>query len=298
MILLFSLFFILLQKLIHKPLIICLMNKEIIVGIDFSNTSLTALRLAVDIANRTNSSILMLWVKTAEKDPMEAEAILKDLCKSFAQALNGKEIQYKVAEGKRVHSTINKIVKERKSYLLVIGANGNSGFDERFAGANAFKTLNDCPIPVLLLRENFNFCKPLKNIILPIDSTPDTRQKVPWTMEFARMFPNSCIRVLGLQSYAGKTIREEVEKYITSIDTLLTQKGLNHTIEIRDSDNSTLTTLDYAKEVDADLIVIMTEQEKTLSNLFFLGPYAQQMINLSPYPVLTIAPKDINGASR
>lgn len=273
------------------------MNKEIVVGIDFSNASLTALRLAVDIANRTNSSILMLWVKTAEKDPMEAEATLKDLCKTFASTLKN-EINFKITEGRRVHSAINKVIKERNVYLLVIGTNGNSGFDERFAGANAFKTLSDCPVPVLLLRENFDFNKPLENIVLPIDSTPDTRQKVPWTIDFARMFPNTCIRILGLQSYSGKTIRSEVESYVSSVETLLSQKGLNYTVDFRDSDNSTLTTLDFAREINADMIVIMTEQEKTLSNLFFLGPYAQQMINLSPYPVLTIAPKEINGAGR
>lgn len=47
------------------------MRREIIVGIDFSNTSLTALCLSIDIANRTDSNVLMLWVKTAEKDPLE-----------------------------------------------------------------------------------------------------------------------------------------------------------------------------------------------------------------------------------
>ncbi|MGP1515423.1 MAG: universal stress protein [Bacteroidales bacterium] len=274
------------------------MNKEILVGIDFSNASLTALRLSVDIAKRTDKNLMLLWVQTSEKDPAEAEEILKDLCKSFESSVNGMSISYRITEGKRVHTAINKVVKERKPYLLVIGTNGNSGFDERFAGANAFKTLSDCPVPVLLLRENFDFNKPLENIILPIDSTPDTRQKVPWTMEFARMFPNTCIRVLGLQSYSGETIRGEVKSYVESVEKWLAQKGLKYTVEIRESDNSTLTTLDYAKEVNADLIVIMTEQEKTLSNLFFLGPYAQQMINLSPYPVLTIAPKEINGAGR
>jgi nucleotide-binding universal stress UspA family protein len=109
---------------------------------------------------------------------------------------------------------------------------------------------------------------------------------------------DSRICVLGLLSYSGKTIRDEVKSYVASVEKLLDEKGLLFTTEIRDSDNSTLTTLDYAKEVDADLIVIMTEQEKTLSNMFFLGPYAQQMINLSPYPVLTIAPRQINSAAK
>jgi nucleotide-binding universal stress UspA family protein len=274
------------------------MMQEIIVGIDFSNASLTALRLGVDIANRTGANLLMVWVETAEKDPIEAEKILKELTSSFTPAMQGKKIDYLIEQGSKVPTAMIKVIKQRYPDLLIIGTNGNSGFDERFAGANCYKTIVDCPVPVLTLRENFNFAKPLNNIILPIDSTQDTRQKVPWTIEFAKMFPNSQIRVLGLLSYSGKTIRDEVKSYVSSVEKLLDSKGLLFTTEIRDSDNSTLTTLDYAKEVDADLIVIMTEQEKTLSNMFFLGPYAQQMINLSPYPVLTIAPRQINSAAK
>ncbi len=272
--------------------------KEIVVGLDFSNASLTALSLASDIAKRTQSNILMVWVQTAEKDLSEAKAILEDLTKSFSAALPNLEVSYQILQGRKVYSTIVKFLQQRSPELLVIGTNGNSGFDERYAGANAYKTIVDSPVPVLSLRENFNFNKPLENIILPIDSTPDTRQKVPWTIEFARMFPNTCIRVLGLLSYKSETICSEVRSYVASVERWLEQNNLHFTTEIRESDNSTLTTLDYAKEVDADLIVIMTEQEKTLSNLFFLGPYAQQMINLSPYPVLTISPRQINGAAK
>lgn len=70
-----------------------------------------------------------------------------------------------------------KFINQEKPYLVVIGANGNSGYDERFAGANTFKTINDSNVPVLSIRENFDFNKPLDNIILPIDSTEETRQK-------------------------------------------------------------------------------------------------------------------------
>ena len=53
--------------------------------------------------------------------------------------------------------------------------------------------------------------------------------------------------------------------------------------------NVTTTTLDYAAAVQADMIAIMTEQEKNLSSLL-LGNYAQQMINQSTIPVLTVRP--------
>ncbi|MCQ2326987.1 MAG: universal stress protein [Bacteroidales bacterium] len=272
-------------------------NREILVGIDFSNASISALRLSIDIANRTNSDVKMVWVETAEKDPEEAEAILKDFCLSFKRSLGEKNISYLITKGRKVHNALVKIINQERPFLVVIGTNGNSGYDERFAGANAYKTIADSKIPILTIRENFNFNKPLEGIVLPIDSTEETRQKVPWIIDFARMFPGSIIRILGLMTYHSKAVRETVANYVESVEDILTKKGIKFTSEIREADNVTLSTLDYAKEVDADMVVIMTEQEKTLSNMLFLGPYAQQMINLSPYPVLTIAPKQIGGYS-
>ena len=51
-------------------------------------------------------------------------------------------------------------------------------------------------------------------------------------------------------------------------------------------DNLTDITLDYAHSIDADLISIMTEQEKSVSNLL-LGSYPHQMINKAFIPVLS-----------
>ncbi|MFA5194156.1 MAG: universal stress protein, partial [Bacteroidales bacterium] len=56
--------------------------------------------------------------------------------------------------------------------------------------------------------------------------------------------------------------------------------------------NITSATIKYAEQIDADLIIIMTEQEEELSNIW-LGPYAQQMVNNSPIPVMSVHPKEI-----
>ncbi len=61
---------------------------------------------------------------------------------------------------------------------------------------------------------------------------------------------------------------------------------INYTIEHLQGDNLTDITLEYSNSVDADLISIMTEQEKSVSNLL-LGSYAHQMINKASIPVLS-----------
>lgn len=276
------------------------MLSEILVGIDFSQTSEKALRLAIDIANRTNANIVMAWVEVGG-DISKDKAIesFENLVKTSRQFLESKEreISYVITSGKVSHA-LNEIVRKRKSSLMVIGTHGKSGFDEAFAGANAYKAIASCPVPVLALREKFDFCKPLEKIILPIDSTADTRQKVPWTIEFAKMFPNAQILVLGLYSFKSKDMREIVQNYTKSVEVYLQKENMKYSVEYRESENSTITTIDYAKEVNGDMIVIMKEQEKTLTNLFFLGPYALQMINRSPIPVLTVPTRQINDEGR
>jgi nucleotide-binding universal stress UspA family protein len=273
------------------------MMSEIIVGIDFSNSSYSALRLAVDIANRTHANIMMVWVEVVGYDQDEIKDRFDNLIKEHSPSLKGKKIAYTIVSGKVSHA-LNAIAKERNADLLVIGAHGNSGFDETFAGANAYKTVSNSSIPTLTIRENFNFDKPLQKIILPIDSTRDTRQKVPWTIEFAKMFSDTTICLLGLMSYKSKTMREIVKGYVCSVETLLEEKNLPFTTEYKESENSTLTTIEYAKEINADLIVIMTEQERTFTNMLFLGPFAQQMINLSAFPILTVPPQEIYNVGR
>ena len=61
---------------------------------------------------------------------------------------------------------------------------------------------------------------------------------------------------------------------------------------IDDVKNVTQSTIDYAHSVNADMIAIMTEQESNLTSLI-LGNYAQQMINQSDIPVLSVRPKQV-----
>lgn len=269
----------------------------IAVGIDFSKASLAAMRLASDIAVRAEADLCIIWVETAERDINEAIADLENYQKELQTKIAPNEVSFKVVHDKKVYTALNHAVKECEADLLVIGTHGNSGFDENFAGANTFKTITTSSAPVLAVREDFNFDKHLENLIMPIDSTRDTRQKVPWTIEFSRMFPNTTIHVLGIHTTKNKTVRSEVEGYVHSVEKLLEKEQIRFTTAYIDAENTTLSTIDYANSVDADLIVIMTEQEKTLSNIF-LGPYAQQMINYSHVPVLAVSVKQINGASR
>ncbi len=70
----------------------------------------------------------------------------------------------------------------------------------------------------------------------------------------------------------------------------LKENEIRYKIAYLEADNITDETLKYAESIKANLIAIMTEQEISITNLL-LGPYALQMVNHSPIPVLSIHPE-------
>jgi nucleotide-binding universal stress UspA family protein len=70
------------------------------------------------------------------------------------------------------------------------------------------------------------------------------------------------------------------------------EKGIKFTSETRLGGNPTELVLEYAKEINAGLVVIMTEQETNFTS-FFSGKYSQQMVKNSNIPILSIHPKDL-----
>ncbi|MEI8202682.1 MAG: universal stress protein [Bacteroidota bacterium] len=274
--------------------------KEIIVAIDFSKGSIHALNYAISIANKTNASILMIWVDTfSEKEGMllKEQKIMKDeICESFSEiiakyqpSLTSGKLSFKIRKGK-VYSEIAHQARVNKSDLIVVGTHGVSGFEEIFIGSNAFRIVTSAPCPILTIRPDYPFDKGITKIALPIDSTPETCQKLAFTAKLANIF-GAEVYVLALYSANLKTINRKVDENAHEVSRYLTEQKVKHSIESVFTDNITKTTLTFAEVVKADVLSIMTEQEISEVNVF-LGPNAQQLINHAEIPVLSLKPDE------
>ena len=70
----------------------------------------------------------------------------------------------------------------------------------------------------------------------------------------------------------------------------LTDIGIKVTYDLRQGSSVAQTCIDYAIERNAGLIMMMTETE---SNNWFMGTVAQQLVNHSPVPILSIHSRDL-----
>lgn len=270
--------------------------KPIVVGTDFSDGSYLALELAIDVANRMQTGIQLVWVKREKKlfsnsqlDTMEnlAKDKLQELCNRFQPGMKHGQMEWEIVSGK-VSSALAHVAERTSALMIVIGTNGASGFEKYWMGSTAVRIVQDAPCPVLTIREGYDFHKQLERIVVPIRVNSRSRQKVPPASSMAKVF-GSEVHLLGLLE-----LKEEegaLRTYVSQSADYMEREGVSCKYLIREYSNYSETVLGYADEVKADLVVINTEQDRFISQLF-LGTNAQQIVHKSQIPVLCIHPED------
>ncbi len=265
--------------------------KTIIVPLDFSDESLTGLNLALMLANKTGANIQMVHVtgkstgdyyEQKEKENQLAKSKFEEILQKYKGKSNS-TLSYTITEGK-VFKEIADLADKYEDVLTVLSTHGGSGFEELFIGGNAYKITSHSRNPVITVRRS-KIPSNIDNIVLPLDFTFQTREKVPYTAKLAKIF-KSKIHILPISLSKIKSTEKKLLQYTQQVASYLGSHKIPYTVEHLHGSNRTDLTLDYARSIDADLISIMTEQEKSASNLL-LGNYAHQFINKALIPVLS-----------
>ena len=267
--------------------------KTIIVPLDFSDESLTGLNLALMLAGKTGANIQLVHVigkhiaanyELLEKENQHTKAKFEDILQKCREKGNiSCNLNYTIKEG-QIFKEIADLADKHEDPLTVLSTHGASGFEELFIGGNAYKIISHSRNPVITVRRS-KLISNIDLIVLPLDITFQTREKVPYTVELAKAF-NSKIHLLTIRKSNLKSIEKKLHQYAQQVASYIDAHKIQYTVEHLQGNNLTDVTLDYSKSVDADLISIMTEQEKSASNLL-LGNFAHQMINKSFIPVLS-----------
>jgi nucleotide-binding universal stress UspA family protein len=276
--------------------------KRILIPTDFSETSLLAVEHAAFMARLFKADLYLFHTLEAsetiytiynpaimDEEFKEAEKMVKELLKELALRLKktyGIPINTLYTTG-RTYAEIVEAVKENAIDLVVMGTHGAKGFNEYFIGSNAHKTVTVCPCPVITVQTH---AKKLgfTNIVLPIDDSMHSRQKVDHTIAIAKKYAAK-IYVLGLQN--ENTDQKKFKIKLDSVEKLIKKAKLPYEIKPVKDDNTAVAAMKYAKKVKADLIVVLTGHESRLTGMF-LGAFAKQIVNHSKIPVMSIKPME------
>jgi nucleotide-binding universal stress UspA family protein len=179
--------------------------------------------------------------------------------------------------------------KEIGADMVVMGTHGYSPLEEFVIGSNTLKVITKGSVPVMTMSSHalkFGYT----NILLPIDTSGHSRQKVNYAIEIAKTF-SAHLHVAGILGKDDANEEAGMGVVMNQIKELAKKANVIATSEIiKDVKNRAQATIAQAEKTKSDLIVIMTDQEAELSG-FFLGPYAQQVIHHSKVPVIAITPE-------
>lgn len=287
---------------------------SLLIPIDFNEQSMIALEQSYNMAKLLDYEIVLLYV--LEDNDIFSGLLSRDQNQEMIVKINQKleetaaEVSQKsgirvmplLSKGK-VSATILKVAEDYNARFILMGTNDSSErlrLDKNLMGANTSRVIRQSKIPVISIngKHHYDGCR---SILLPLDLTKETRQKVTYAIEMARLF-NATIKVVSVLWDKGSPevvqhlhsqlaqVKHFIEEVQIACDTKL--------IEVESGQQALAPTiLEYAhSQGDIDLIIIMTQQENRLTE-FFIGSAAQQIIRQSEIPVMSILPKELGFGS-
>jgi nucleotide-binding universal stress UspA family protein len=277
-------------------------TNKILIPIDFSTTSLRAINHGAFLVKLTKGKLILLHVQKKSdlldiimpalklKDVSVITEFLEDRLTTLAKKIS-KEYSIQVAPLVSIGSITSEIVKvteKHKVGMVIMGTQGGDSTNDLFLGSNSYRLLTKSSVPVMTIR-TISPKLGYKNILLPIDLSEHSRQKVNFAVQLAGKY-GAHLHVLGLLAKNDTQHRFKLVVILPQIQKLAKAEGIICTTEIKTSESRAKTTLAYAKKKKADLIITMSDQSVGLSR-FILGSYAHQLINDSLIPVLAIPPE-------
>ncbi|MBL4586893.1 MAG: universal stress protein [Flavobacteriales bacterium] len=274
----------------------------ILVPIDYSEQSEVALEQAVSLSKVFHSEIHVLNVVTEEfslsklfsdNDKAQFEKRAKARLDEY---IKEKSDEYKIdlipifMHGK-IYDQIVNTADVIDAQFIVMGTAGATTLKRKFIGSNALRVVRESHKPVITIKGKHHR-KGCQNIVLPLDLTKETKEKVAKAVEFAKRF-GAIIRVVSVLMTNDEFIVNRLTRQLDQVKKYIQEQGVECTAEIvRDTKgdhSSTVSIIDYANKSKGDLIMIMTQQEVGCTD-YFIGSSAQELINNSDIPVLSIIP--------
>ncbi|MDO4460919.1 MAG: universal stress protein [Bacteroidia bacterium] len=273
--------------------------KKIIVPLDFSETSLCALKTGISIANKLSAELRIIYVGNKEKlakgfeilgnkETSEVQQLLDNLLLENRQSyyVKGGKMDYKIRTGIVADEIIGQ-AKYDDAVMIVMGSHGVSGITKSWIGGNAYRVICNAPCPVLVIRPDMVYDSNFSRIAVPIEIGKASRYKVPVVGGICKLF-GSKATLIGIRRSGIASILTRITSSISQVEKYLTSYGIEvEKTTLISGSNANEQFLEAVQCMDADMVTL----DVTSVGSFFLTRFQSFLISLvnnSKCPVLAI----------
>ena len=277
--------------------------KKILVPVPLTSDFITPLKQAIYFHEVYGSKILLMNVvpdvsvfhrvlrpEKLRNRNKKALKKLKKMTKSFFGGEIPPYMNFRIANGELISAILKSAEKFNSDLIIIKKAGRMQGLLSFFRKENADKLIAESICPVLTLIN-----KPtehgIRNILIPVDITKKTTNKVAWAISLAKKF-KAKIHVVSVQNLDIKLVNSLSYKKSLIIEENIKKEGLDVSMVLLKSDNQAMEDiiLSHASSLKPDLFLIMTHQESILFDNY-LGNFASKLIHKSPIPVFSVVPR-------
>jgi len=274
--------------------------KTILYATDYSENSVSALRLAYSLAKKFSAKLIVMhvfdmpitlastvtvtYLKKEKKLYVENRAKLKNFVDHYLDTIEMyMDLNFVVYEGTSVSSSIIEKAIKFNADLICVGAKGTSVIKELLLGSTANTLLKKSPCALLVVPTGSEKTE-LTKMVYATDFEQADIFAINKLAKIAKKF-DAQIRVVhittrneydgeGQMEWFKETLKQKVDYAKMEFDLVF-------------SENVFEDLLWYLENAEADLLVMLERKESTFYQKYFQSDKVQQMVKKSPVPLLS-----------
>lgn len=262
-------------------------RNTILVTWDFTEVSNYALQHALRIAKIVDNEIALIHILKNRKEASELTRQMEDLAVE-TDLEHGIKPSVIVKEG-TIFSTISQVAAEIEANLVIMGTHGIKGM-QKLTGSWALKVIAGSMVPFVVV-QNPPSETPFNKIVVPVNFKNENKEQIPWVIYLARYYRSQILFIKD--PVRDDLLVSRVQKNLVFARKMLKQYNIDFTIDDAPPKSKLSDfTIEYAKQNEADLIVVMTTKNINIKD-YIVGATEQQIIaNSAKIPVMCINPRE------
>lgn len=185
-----------------------------------------------------------------------------------------------------MYSETLKLLRKKNYSLVILGASVNS-VKVKWGSSEVFRVIKSTNCPVI------SYCGEtqvagIKEILLPLSESSNTRQKVAYCATLAKVF-DSTVHIYGISKSERKKTQKTIGSYIRQTERYLSERGIKYSVDTNFGVKVPRAIIAYSMQVKAGLVFAMTDTESTG---IFSKSYAEQLFVQCNIPIMWVHFKD------
>ncbi|MFC2080808.1 universal stress protein [Bacteroidota bacterium] len=265
-------------------------RNTLLVTWDNTKMSENALLHALRIARHVDNKIRLVHIVEHPGNKERLDEITQDFQQEVLELGRKHDFDFEgiVLTGS-IFKDIAAYANESDAMMVIMGTHGMTGL-QKITGSKALKVIVGSTVPFLVIQEKPETEERFNSIVFPIDFRAENKEKLQWAIYMGKYFDSKVY--LFKAPMRDKGLKRKVDINLTFAVKFLIQNNLDYEIHTaKKTSNLANETIEFAKEKNADLILITTTKNISIAD-YMLGAAEQQIIaNTSKIPVMCVNPR-------